>query len=406
MGMLRSPRHVLVLASLFLAPACTGTIFDSDPDSHPNGDGTTTTDAAGAGRSDAAAGTDGARTGDGGVATRDASVPASDGSVATRDGSVPASDGSVLAPQGVGLFEQPHSWTKNVASLPKAIRSDSIIGTLSALGGWGGGGTFQVDFSIVLLDGDATTPRRTVTAASEYCYDGPDCEAVPIQVPIPTNGNTEGSSSYACDPSKNDCHVLVVERSSKKLYELYGANGSANAFTASGVYLWDLTRQYPDTLRGDQCTSADAAGLPISALLVTADEVASGAVEHAVRFILPNPRMKAGVYVRPATHAGAPSSTNADAPPYGVRFRLKSTFDESPFNAGERTVLRALKTYGMILSDGGEIPLTFAADRLSTAKWASLGVEPSSFASIGVDDFEVVDLTAEIALTFRCKRNP
>ena len=116
--------------------------------------------------------------------------------------------------------------------------------------------------------------------------------------------------------------------------------------------------------------------------------------------------MKRQVYVRPATHAGAPSSTNANAPPYGVRFRLKSSFDETPYTANQKVVLRAMKTYGMILSDGGNIALTFADDRLSAAKWSSLGINAGTFATIGASNFEVVDLGAEIPLTFNCVRAP
>jgi len=259
----------------------------------------------------------------------------------------------------------------------------------------------------VLLFADAGTPRRSITAApGGYCFGGPDCDTVPLQMPIPANGNAEGSSNYLCDTANNDCHVLVVETSSKKLYELYNATETGTAFTALGAFVWDLTKQYPDSLRGDQCTSADAAGLPMSALLATSDEVANGEIPHALRFILPNARMKKQVYVRPATHAGGPSSVNADAPPYGVRFRLKANFDETPFNASERIVLRAMKKYGMILSDGGNIALTFADDRLSANKWARLGIDSGSFSSVAVSDFEVVDLGAEIALTFNCVRNP
>jgi hypothetical protein len=285
-------------------------------------------------------------------------------------------------------------------------RSDAIISALTALGGWGNGNKFQVDFAITLLTADSSTPRQTITANGTYCYGGPDCDAVPLQMPMPVNGNTEGSADYNCDTANGDCHVLVVETSERKLYELYNATKSGSDFVALGAFVWDLNKQYPDTLRGDQCTSADAAGLPISALLPTADEVATGTLGHALRFILPNARMKAQVYVRPATHAGSPSSTNADAPPYGVRFRLKASFDESAFNAGQKVILKALKTYGMILSDGGNIALTFADDRLSTAKWATLGVDSHSFYSLAVGDFEVVDLGDEVPLTYDCVRNP
>ena len=321
----------------------------------------------------------------------------------------PAGAGAGLPGSSVptaALFTQPHAWTRDVSGLPASARSPTILGALNSLGGWGTG-SMRIDFSIALLFADAATPRRSILAApGGYCFGGPDCDAVPLQMPIPTNGNTEGSNDYVCDTANNDCHLLVVETLGKKLYELYNATQAGASFTALGAFVWDLTKQYPDSLRGDQCTSADAAGLPMSALLATSDEVANGEIPHALRFILPNARMKSQVYVRPATHAGGPSSTNANAPPYGVRFRLKAGFDETPFNAGERIVLRAMKKYGMILSDGGNIALTFADDRLSSNKWAVLGIDSFSFSSVAVGDFEVVDLGAEIPLTFNCVRNP
>jgi serine/threonine-protein kinase len=110
--------------------------------------------------------------------------------------------------------------------------------------------------------------------------------------------------------------------------------------------------------------------------------------------------------VHPASHAGAPSSTNADAPPYGVRFRLKAAFDETPYTAGAKVILKAMKTYGMLLSDGGTIALTFADDRTTTAKWASVGITAQTFGPITVGDFEVVDLSPDIAVTDNCVRNP
>ena len=299
-----------------------------------------------------------------------------------------------------GLFEKPHPWTKDVSGLEPSSRSPAIIGALQSMGGWGNGNKLQTDFSLAVLNANAQTPRRTITApAGSYCFNGPDCDPLPMQMPLPANGNTEGNPTYVCPTASEDCHVLVVEREEKKLYELYNATEVGSAFTARAAFVWDLTKQYGDVLRGEQCTSADAAGLPMAALLPTADEVSSGEVPHALRFILPNSRMKADVYVRPATHAGSPSSGNADAPPYGVRFRLKATFDETAYGENARVILRALKKYGMILSDGGNIALTFADDRLSVAKWAALGITSQTFNNIGVGEFEVVDLGAETDLT-------
>lgn len=198
----------------------------------------------------------------------------------------------------------------------------------------------------------------------------------------------------------------MVERDEQKLYEIYQGSSSGDDITAQGFFVWDLAKAYPETLRGDQCTSADAAGFPIAGLTPTADEVANGEVPHALRFILPNDRMKENVYVRPATHAGGPESTDPDAPPYGVRFRLKADFDDSSYNEAQKVIIAALKQYGMFLSDGGEIALTFADDRTTDAKWADLGIDSQSFSSIAPDEFEVVDLGPEVDLTYDCVPNP
>ena len=40
--------------------------------------------------------------------------------------------------------------------------------------------------------------------------------------------------------------------------------------TAQCAVTWNLATAYPPELRGDQCTSADAAGLPVAALLFDA----------------------------------------------------------------------------------------------------------------------------------------
>ena len=70
---------------------------------------------------------------------------------------------------------------------------------------------------------------------------------------------------------------------------------------------------------------------------------------------------------------------------------------------------QALKTYGMFLADGGNIALTIASDRFSTAKWSALGVTNNrSLASLAVDDFEVVDYGTEVDCKAddSCHRNP
>ena len=323
----------------------------------------------------------------------------------------PAPSSRDVPSTGGALFEGTQPWTIDVSGAAVSDRSDAIIEALNNLGGWGNVNVFQTDFSIPVFFADSSTPRAEVVGTEGYCFDGPACDSVPAQMPVPADANIEGSPDLTCDPSGNtdgqdDCHLLVVERDEKKLYEIYQGTKSGDTITAHGFFVWDLAKEYPENLRGDQCTSADAAGFPITALTATADEVASGSVDHALRFILPNDRMKADVYVHPATHAGGPESTDPNAPPYGVRFRLKADLDESGYPDSQKVILTALKTHGMLLSDGGEIATTFADDRTSTAKWSELGIDAQSFSGLTVDQFEVVELGEEIPLTYDCVRNP
>ncbi|MDF2977917.1 MAG: protein kinase family protein [Actinomycetospora sp.] len=301
-----------------------------------------------------------------------------------------------------GLFRGPQPWTADVSGAPASERSTAILTTLTEAGGWGNENVLQIDFAMPVLTAGPGTPRTTVTGRDDYCSGGPDCDPVPVEVPVPEGAHIEGSGDLTCDAAHEDCHLLVADPQERRLYELYQATPEGEGLTAGGVFVWDLDRAYTDELRGPQCTSADAAGFPIAALTPTADEVAAERIDHALRFVLPNDRIKAAVYVPPATHAGAPESTHPDAPPYGLNLRLRPDVDVSAYTPPQRVVITALQTYGMYLSDGGEIALTFADDSTSTAKWADLGIAPRTFEGLPVDAFEVIDHGPEVPLTYEC----
>jgi hypothetical protein len=315
--------------------------------------------------------------------------------------------GSGGASAGGTLFDYPEPWTTDVSGYPKASMSDAIINGLIDAGGWGQGNQFLTDDSFVILNDDGSAPLRTFTRTGDFY--SPDCDFIPF--PVPATGSVEGESGYACT-GDGDCHLIVVQRAQKKLFEMWRANitGSSVAqFQGGCAVLWDLSKQYGSTLRGQSCTSADAGGFPIAAMLPTSDEVASGRVGHAMRFILPNDRIRAGIYVSPGTHSTESTSGGPNTPPYGVRLRLKASFDTSSMSAGAKVLAQELKTYGMFLADGGQIAITIASDKYSTAKWSALGITNNrSLASIGVADFEVVDYGTEVDYRVHdsCVRNP
>jgi hypothetical protein len=331
------------------------------------------------------------------------------GGTTTTTTSTSSSSGSTT-----GLFQAVEPWNTPCDQDPVDPASDTIINWLETAGGWGNGNVLQIDTSINIQYATASTPMMPFTLSMGSC--SPDCDNV-TTFPVPAGGAVEGEQGYGCTMG-GDCHLLVVDQANHTLYEMWEAFDPASSDptvfnSGGGPFLWDLTKAYPPNLRGDGCTSADAGGFPIAAMLFTADEVAAGHIDHAIRFILPNARIRDdALYVHPATHSGVNThmpATRPDAPPYGVHFRLKSTFDMTKLpSPGAVTIAKAMQTYGMYLADGGNIALTAADDRFTTAQWtdADVNVDSHAMYAIQVTDFEVVDLGTVITTGDNCIRNP
>jgi len=299
-----------------------------------------------------------------------------------------------------GLFPPQSIWTQDISQAPLDPQSSEIISFLAGAGGWGNG-RMQVDLSLRVLQANASTPFVPFQKAPGFYAADSD---VVSTFPLPTNGGIEGQPGYQCDISEQDCHLIVVDRDHGKLYEAYQANYEENVLSAVFVAVWDLNRVYPPSGRGDQCTSGDAAGFPIAPLLFNADEIASGSINHAIRFILPNDRIRAKVFVHPAPHAGHPTGPMI-APPMGARLRLKASYDLSRLTPAAQIVARAMQKYGIFLSDGGSIALTAQSDADTKAKYSDLDFGSHDLQDLKVTDFEVLPLGVAIHVTDECTLN-
>ena len=305
------------------------------------------------------------------------------------------------APAEERYFPVGSAWTQDISQFPLDPHSAATIDWLANAGGWGTG-KLRVDFAIRVLHADASTPKVPFQPAATFYT--PDSDEVSA-VPLPAGGGMEGQTGYNCPTTQEDCHLIVVDHADAKLYEAFSANYDGRILRSVFIAVWDLNRIYPPSGRGDQCTSADAAGFPIAPLLFNADELARGSIDHAIRFILPNDRIRAGVFVHPATHAGGPTGP-ISAPPYGVHLRLKSSYDISHLKPAAQVVARAMQKYGMFLSDGGNIALTAQSDRDTQTKYSDVDFEPGDLQSLKVTDFEVVKHGDPVRLTNDCVRNP
>jgi hypothetical protein len=259
------------------------------------------------------------------------------------------------------VFPADNPWNADVSALPVDPSSATLIASCGVR-------NLHPDFGsiygIPYVMAGSTTPRRPV---SFYYAD----ESDPGPYPIPDGAPIEGGAS-----STGDRHVLVVDTTAWKLYELSDAhplNGGTSWQAGAGA-VFDLGS---NTLRPMYWTSADAAGLPIFPGLVRYDEaVTRGLIDHAVRFTCPRTRRG---FISPARHY-ASSDTSSSVPPMGMRVRLKSSFDVSAYPAEVQVILKAMKKYGMILADNGTgWYVTGAADpRWSDDRLGGLKQVPSS----------------------------
>lgn len=307
-------------------------------------------------------------------------------------------DGGDGASGTTQLFPAEAIWYQDISDAPLDGQSAEVISWLDDAGGWGTG-ELRIDFSIEVLTADGDAPFRSFEPTEDHFL--PDCDA--DDVPVPSGGALEGEQGYECE-NDGDCHLIVVHEPTNTLYEMWRANMVDGDFFGGCLAVWDLGRTYDGSGRGENCTSADAAGYPIAPLLFSADEVAAGSIDHAIRFILPNDRIRNGVYVHPATHSTGATSGPDTAPPYGAHLRLRADYPvESLPTAGARTVARALQQYGMFLSDGGNIALTAQSDRFTDAKWEGL-LDTRDLNDLQVSDFEMVDGGQRFTYTGDCAR--
>jgi hypothetical protein len=232
------------------------------------------------------------------------------------------------------VFPATNVW--NIAIDTRSVASNSAT-MISAIGldrglhmDFGSYAGYGIPYQIVL----ASTPKSTVV----FEYDD-ESDAGPY--PIPASPLIEGGPG-----ADGDRHILMVDKDACRLYELFAAEKVGSQWHAGSGAIWDMRS---NALRPAGWTSADAAGLPILPGLVRYDEVAAGAIRHALRFTTNRTRK---AYIYPARHY-ASSSTSTSLPPMGLRVRLKASYSTAGLSPHARTIAEALKRYGMILADNG-----------------------------------------------------
>jgi len=232
------------------------------------------------------------------------------------------------------IFPASNALNRDVSHTPVDPSSASYVGAIGAglhlHADFGTNPSYGIPYTVVA--------RRQVKVPMRFSEFG--AESDPGPYPIPPGARVEGAGE------QGDRHVLVLQKGSCRLYELYAARRLARGWEAGSGAVFNLRS---NALRPAGWTSADAAGLPIFPLLVRYPEVHAGRINHALRVTVP--RTQRG-YIHPATHF-ASSSDDTSLPPMGLRLRLKASFGLTDYHGQALVVLKALKRYGLIVADNG-----------------------------------------------------
>jgi hypothetical protein len=265
-------------------------------------------------------------------------------------------------------------WRADVSGLPVHQRSRAWLSHMST------GVDLHPDFGPSYGDGPDYGIPVTVVKSSHrkvrvsFYYAG---ESDKVRYPLGPDTRIEGGRD-----SGGDQHAIVVDKGRCKLYETYDTSVRNGRWRAGSGAVWSLKS---NKLRPDGWTSADAAGLPILPGLLRWNEVRDDKIDHAIRFTTD---ITSKHHLWPARH-DAGSKASLSYPPMGARFRLKAGWSAAGLSPYAQRVVRAMKTYGLVLADNGS-PWFFQGEQ--HAKWPEQLIE--DLKTIPASAFVAVDTSS------------
>ncbi len=278
---------------------------------------------------------------------------------------------------GCQVLGNDHIFNSRIDRLPVDARSAAFMGLIpdSRVGYYAGWG-----FNI----GSQSTPRK----AMHFLYT-PQNDGQFEMVPWPELKRENGVFS---DPHSDvDRHEITIDRDTCDIYEIYsaydpGSNKGCPTCTAqSGFHYNNLSPALPSG-------SVDAAGMLLTPLTLSLEEMREGSIQHALRVTFKN-GIIAHEFVWPArTNAGAWGKI-----PYGTRLRLRKSYDTSKFSKYAQVLLEQLKNYGLVIADGG--------GNWDISAYTDVTEDPDVEAALGevhgngpkTSDFEIVDESSLMA---------
>lgn len=283
----------------------------------------------------------------GGWQSADSGIDVSRGDVTTTEAS--GTGGAVVVESsGCPFFTPDDPWRQDVSTRPADAAQTARLQALLGAEKWAVHTQFDplespgIPITIVPPD----QPLVDVKNGSTPMHDDPG------PYPFPGRGVAHLEGTNDITDCEGSCRLIVVQRGTCLLFEGWSCIFEPSAgWQCLAASRWDLKVSSYNQRKG-RPLFADTGGFPIYAGLARYEEIATGEIKHALRASIECPT--AG-FVAPATHdveiASPTCTSNTNALPLGQRLRLKASYDESQLRPQARIIVRALKTYGLIVAD-------------------------------------------------------
>jgi hypothetical protein len=238
---------------------------------------------------------------------------------------------------------------------PLSARSDEYASTLAAsverYGAWVNTTQWSTPVYSVPQDQPTVAVQLDDTFGS-----GQALQQALDRVPIPKDARPSDDT---------DAHMVVYQRSTDSMWELWGARLGPTGWEArSGGRMTHLSTD-PGYFPSDPGWGATASGLPMLGGLIRIHEIRAGLIPHALSIAIPQAR--AGLYAWPAQQTDGFSS-DPSAIPEGTRFRIDPSVNLAriPMSPFVRLLARAAQRYGIYAADQSDDVSFMAEDPTPT----------------------------------------
>ena len=226
----------------------------------------------------------------------------------------------------------------------------------------------------------ANSSSKTYTiACTTYCTGNT------IKFPIPSGAKANLGSDH---------HLAVINGTQELDMWEASYNSRSGTWSAGSRTVTTLNGWGANCAQGQHCLGTVAAGTALLGGTIRPEEIASGAINHALA--ITTPATKSGYIACPATNTDGASS-NANAIPEGARIQLDPAFNVAAqsWPAWEKVIATALQTYGAYVVDTGGSLALYGVNDMNTGNttWTSVGMAKSvSLASLPWSSFRVIQI--------------